>query len=265
MRTKALQDIGGLGPELAEDHSTTLMMNGHGWRGVHAIDAIAHGDGPPTFADCVVQEFQWSRSLMVLLLTLLPKFWHQLSWPLRIQFLFGELWYPLFSTTILVGLMLPVVAIATGQPWVDVSYLEFVSHTLPLCLLLLAVQNTLKQAGMLRPQKCPILSWESALFLIVRWPWALYGSLMGVWMVVRKQNVVFRVTPKGANFPTSLPWKVLAPYIAVLVFTFVPTMLVNDAGQATGYYFFVILTQVFYVTALFSLVLVHRHEIRRNP
>ena len=264
VRTKALQDIGGLGPELAEDHSTTLMMNGHGWRGAHAIDAIAHGDGPPTFADCVVQEFQWSRSLMVLLLTLLPKYWHQLSWPMRIQFLFGELWYPLFSTSIFVGLMLPVLAIATGQPWVDVSYLEFVLHTLPLCLLLLAIQYTLKQAGMLRPVDTPLLSWESALFQIVRWPWSLYGSLMGVWMVVRNQNVVFRVTPKGAVAPTSLPWKVLAPYIAILVFTFLPTMLVRDAGRASGYYFFIILTQIFYAAALFSLVLVHRHEIQDN-
>ena len=38
------------------------MMNAHGWRGVHALDAIAHGDGPRTFADLVTQEFQWSRS-----------------------------------------------------------------------------------------------------------------------------------------------------------------------------------------------------------
>ena len=37
------------------------------------------------------------------------------------------------------------------------------------------------------------------------------------------------------------------------------------AAWISGYYFFVIQTQVFYVTALFSLVLVHRHEIRRNP
>ncbi len=264
VRTKALKDIGGIGPELAEDHSTTLMMNGHGWRGVHAIDAIAHGDGPPTFADCVVQEFQWSRSLMVLLLTLLPKYWHQLTWPMRLQFLFGELWYPLFSTSICIGLMLPVLAIATGQPWVEVSYIEFVLHTLPLCMLLIAIQSTLKQAGTLRPHNSPLLSWESALFQIVRWPWALYGSLMGVWMVVRKQHVEFRVTPKGAIAPTSLPWKVLAPYVAVLVFTFVPTILVRDAGRATGYYFFVILTQVFYAAALFSLVLVHRHEVERN-
>ncbi len=69
VRTAALKEIGGLGPELAEDHSTTLMMNAYGWRGVHALDAIAHGDGPRTFADLVTQEFQWSRSLVMLLLT----------------------------------------------------------------------------------------------------------------------------------------------------------------------------------------------------
>ena len=50
VRTTALREIGGLGPELAEDHSTTLMFNAAGWRGVHAVDAIAHGDGPNTFA-----------------------------------------------------------------------------------------------------------------------------------------------------------------------------------------------------------------------
>ncbi|MGO6907962.1 glycosyltransferase, partial [Rhizobium ruizarguesonis] len=38
VRTVALKQIGGLGPELAEDHSTTLMMNAGGWRGVHALD-----------------------------------------------------------------------------------------------------------------------------------------------------------------------------------------------------------------------------------
>ena len=74
VRTAALRQIGGLGPELAEDHSTTLMMNASGWRGVHALDAIASGDGPRTFADLVTQEFQWSRSLVTLLLQYSPKY-----------------------------------------------------------------------------------------------------------------------------------------------------------------------------------------------
>ena len=62
VRTRALKEIGGFkGRELAEDHSTTLIMSSHGWRGVHLIDAIAHGDGPRTFSDLAIQEFQWSR------------------------------------------------------------------------------------------------------------------------------------------------------------------------------------------------------------
>ena len=53
VRTSALQEIGGLGPELAEDFTTTLMMSSHGWQGVFAVDAEAHGDGPETVSDCV--------------------------------------------------------------------------------------------------------------------------------------------------------------------------------------------------------------------
>ncbi len=31
VRTCALRDLGGLGPEIAEDHSTSLLMNAGGW------------------------------------------------------------------------------------------------------------------------------------------------------------------------------------------------------------------------------------------
>jgi cellulose synthase (UDP-forming) len=55
VRTAALRAVGGLGPELAEDHSTTLLLNAAGWKGVHAVDAIAHGNGPDSFVDLVVQ------------------------------------------------------------------------------------------------------------------------------------------------------------------------------------------------------------------
>src|SRR5262245_37844252 len=58
VRTRALQEVGGLGPELAEDHSTTLLLNAGGWRGAFALDALAHGDGPGTLADFLTHEFQ---------------------------------------------------------------------------------------------------------------------------------------------------------------------------------------------------------------
>ncbi|HWD76939.1 MAG TPA: glycosyltransferase, partial [Solirubrobacteraceae bacterium] len=85
VRTAALREIGGIGPELAEDFTTTLMMSSHRWQGVFAIDAEAHGDGPATFADCMTQEFQWSRSMMNVLLGINRRYRSGLSRAARIR------------------------------------------------------------------------------------------------------------------------------------------------------------------------------------
>ena len=97
-----------MGPELAEDHSTSLLMNAGGWRGVHAIDAIAHGAGPATFADLAIQEFQWSRSLMTIFLQHTPRYLARLPVRLRMQFVFCELWYPLFAGFMLLKFLVPI-------------------------------------------------------------------------------------------------------------------------------------------------------------
>ena len=130
VRTAALRQIGGLGPELAEDHSTTLMMNAFGWRGVHALDAIASGDGPRTFADLVTQEFQWSRSLVTLLLQYSPKYVPNLPFRLKFQFLFSQLWYPLFSFFMALMFVMPIFALMRGESFADVTYAGFLA---PFC------------------------------------------------------------------------------------------------------------------------------------
>jgi cellulose synthase/poly-beta-1,6-N-acetylglucosamine synthase-like glycosyltransferase len=107
VRTKALREIGGLGPKLAEDHSTSLMMNAHGWRGVHAFNAIAHGDGASTFPDLITQEFQWSRSLLTILLQHTGTYLSRLPLALKFQFLFCQLWYSLFSLFMLLTFIMP--------------------------------------------------------------------------------------------------------------------------------------------------------------
>ena len=92
----ALKQIGGLGPELAEDHSTTLMMNAFGWRGVHAIDAMptatAHHFRRPGHPGIPVVALPDDPAAKYS-----PK-WCRCSRPeLKFQFLFSQLWYPLFS------------------------------------------------------------------------------------------------------------------------------------------------------------------------
>jgi cellulose synthase (UDP-forming) len=89
VRTDALRQIGGIGPDLAEDFSTTFLLTAAGWHGAFAIDAEAHGDGPNTFAAMTVQEFQWARSLATILLSLVPNNLRRLPWVLRFRFLYA--------------------------------------------------------------------------------------------------------------------------------------------------------------------------------
>ncbi len=180
VRTAALRSIGGLGPELAEDHSTTLMMNAHGWTGVHAVDAIAHGQGPETFTDLVIQEFQWSRSLVTILLRYMPAYLGMLPSRLRSQFLFSELWYPIFSMMMALMFAMPIIALVTAERFVDVTYIAYFIHILPLSLAMLGLAYWWRSTGLFRPATAKILSWEGMAFLFLRWPWSLLGSLTAV-------------------------------------------------------------------------------------
>jgi cellulose synthase (UDP-forming) len=145
-----------------------------------------------------------------------------------------------------------------------VNFLDFLLHITPLVALNLAIHRFLKQHGLLRPANSPVICWETALFQVVRWPWAAYGSLMGIVMAIRQRHVEFRVTPKGGSVSSSLSWKVLSPYMGCLAITYAPALLVEDAGPARGYFFFLILSQIVYLAALISIVLIHRREVQRS-
>lgn len=260
VRTTALQAIGGLGPELAEDHSTTLMMNAHGWRGVHALDAIAHGDGPRTFADLITQEFQWSRSLMMILLQYSPRLVGRLPLRLKIQFLFSQLWYSLFS--LFMGLMffLPVLALVLGWNFVDVSYPDFLVHFIPQSVLLILCAYRWRSTGTFRPVDAKVLSWEMSLFLFARWPWALAGALAAVRDWATGSFVDFRVTPKGTSDVDPLPFRVLAPYGFLALASILPVLFVTHAGETSGFYIFAIVNAAIYVLLLVVIITQHARE-----
>ena len=229
VRTAALKEIGGLGPELAEDHSTTLFMNAHGWRGAHALDAIAHGDGPRTFADLVTQEFQWSRSLVMILLQYTPKLMGRLPLHLKVQFLFSQLWYPLYAFFLALMFLLPVVILVYGENFVSVTYPDFLLHFMPQSLMILVMAFWWRSSGTFRPADGKILSWEAMLFLLARWPWVLAGTFAAFRDWMTGTFVDFRITPKGASDVDALPLRVLAPYMSVVLFSILPVLLVQDA------------------------------------
>jgi len=247
VRTKALKEIGGLGPELAEDHSTTLMMNAYGWRGVHALDAIAHGDGPATFSDAMTQEFQWSRSLIVLLLTLTPKVLGKLPIHLKFQFLFAQMWYPIFAMVMLMSWLLPLIAIVTGKPWVNVNYFEFMTFSILPTFFSLLIMVWVKSLKVLRPVDAKIISWEFVLFQFARWPWVLWALVMAVVCLVSNRQIEFKVTPKGADVKRNVPLGVATPYILCSLISG-SVVLIGTANPSTvGYYYFGIMNCFVYL------------------
>ena len=259
VRTKALKSIGGLGPELAEDHSTTLMMNAHGWRGIHALDAIAHGDGPRTFADLITQEFQWSRSLMMILLQYSPSLIKRLPPRLKIQFLFSQLWYSLFSLFMALMFVMPIIALVRGRTFVDVSYLDFLLHFVPQSVLLILFAYRWRSTRTFRPVNARILSWEMTLFLFARWPWALVGALAAIRDWATGSFVDFRVTPKGTSEVDPLPFRVLAPYALLSLASILPVLAVS-AEESSGFYIFATMNAAIYTLLLLVIIVQHARE-----
>lgn len=216
VRTAALREIGGVGPELAEDFSTTYLLNIAGWSGAFAIDAAASGDGPPTFAAMLTQEFQWSRSLTIELLELVPRTIGALPWRLRLRFGFALAYYPLLVLTAIAGVLMAPLAAVTGLPWVNVNYAVFLGFAAAQGICLLGIVAVLRRARLLRPVDAPLLSWEQALYIFTKWPFNAWGVLTAIVQRVSPRVIDFKVTPKDGAVE-AMPLRLAAPYLSFAI------------------------------------------------
>ncbi|HYF26027.1 MAG TPA: glycosyltransferase [Baekduia sp.] len=264
VRTEALREIGGLGPELAEDFSTSLLLSSAGWKGTFSIDAAARGEGPETVADAVTQDLQWSRSMMTLLLGGAARgALGRLPWPARVKLGFCLLWYPLGAGVLALTHALPAIAILSGTPLVRVELGAFALHLLPCVGVLLVMVGLLRRWGWLRPADAPVLSWEGALFALVRWPWTLIGCAQAIAGRVTGRPVDWKVTPKGGDGPQGLPLRVLAPPLVIALASAAPILLVPDPGPARGYLFWAVVNAILYFGVAVATVVLHLYEQRR--
>ncbi|WP_412079175.1 glycosyltransferase family 2 protein [Streptomyces xanthophaeus] len=263
VRTEAVQDIGGIGPELAEDFSTTFLMNSAGWQGSFAIDAHARGDGPVTFAAMATQEFQWSRSLAVMLFGMLPRHLGRMRGWLRLRFAFALSYYPLLAATTTMGLALPPVAAVTGLPWINVNYFSFLGHFWAMSLWLMLLTMLVRRRGLLRPAKAPVLSWESWLFGLARWPFVAWGVGAALVQKLRPRPVVFKVTPKSTDGLEPLPLRLVAPYLIITTTLSCAAVTGELTGPAAGYVFLCILGSLSYALVTLTIAGLHIAEMAR--
>lgn len=264
VRTQALQDIGGLGPELAEDFSTTFLLTSAGWQGAFAIDAEAHGEGPLTFGAMITQEFQWSRSLAVMLLGMLPRHLGRMSLKLRIRFGAALMYYPLLAMAVITGLLLPPIAAITGAPWINVNYFEFLARFWSMSVWLISLTLFCRRRGLMRPKDSAVFSWEIWLFGLSRWPYVAWGVLAAVTQRLRPRQITFKVTPKKRDGLDPLPLRAVAPYLLITTFLSGSALVGQFTGPAVGYVFLCILGSASYTAVTLAIGGLHVRETARS-
>jgi cellulose synthase (UDP-forming) len=260
VRTRALRDIGGLGPDLAEDFTTTFLLNSAGWQGAFAIDAEAHGYGPMTFDDMVTQEYQWSRSLVAMMFGMIPRHMHRLRLRLRLRFTIVLIYYPLLALGAFAGIALPAAAAATGQVWVSVNYLAFLGHfwAMTVCLILLLL--LLRRRGLLRPHSAPVWSWELWLFAMARWPFVAWGVLGAIIQETFRRPIYFKVTPKDRSGLEFLSKRLVLPFVLIAVGLSAAAVVGELTGPSAGYVFLCILGALAYCVVSLSVAVLHVRE-----
>ncbi|MEO7837019.1 MAG: glycosyltransferase family 2 protein [Acidimicrobiales bacterium] len=261
VRTAALHQVGGLGPELAEDYSTTLWMQAGGWDGVFSIDAVAHGDGPATVEEMLVQELQWSRSLSAILFRWAPRRLRTVPWRARARLAFALLYYPVQALVVVCGTLATLVGVVVRSPWGDTSLAGFYLHLWPASVATMAIAAYLRRCRLLRPVQAKIWSWELILFQIVRWPWTLLGVVQGAYAGLRSSVVNFKVTPKSVTGARPLSIRYVLPGLALGAVPAAVVVLVKDPGPAVG---LMVLAVTQGLTQLVCVVVVVALHIRGN-
>jgi cellulose synthase (UDP-forming) len=260
VRTRALREIGGLGPDLAEDFTTTFLLNSAGWQGAFAIDAEAHGLGPMTFTDMVTQEYQWSRSLVAMMFGMIPRHMHRLPLRMQLRFAIVLIYYPLLALGAMAGIALPAVAAVTGSVWVSVNYAAFLGHMWAMTIWLLALLLLLRGRGLLRPRTAPVLSWELWLFMLARWPYVAWGVLGAIVQETLRRPIYFKVTPKDRTGHETLPKGLVLPFVVIAVGLSGAAIVGELTGPAVGYVFLCILGSCVYTAVSILVATLHVSE-----
>jgi hypothetical protein len=260
VRTEALASIGGIGPELAEDFSTSYLMYVGGWGGAFAIDAHASGEGPVDFGAMVTQEFQWSRSLCLILLGLIPRTLGRVKGKLRWRFAFALGWYPLLVVTSLAGLALTTAAPVLGIQWVRVNYVEFIAFSAALTCWLVLLQLLLRRHDLLRPNDAPVMSWEDVLYVLTRWPYNAWGLFAALIQRFSPRPLELKVTPKHVETVSPLRLGAVTPYLAIVAVLSGSALVGMGHKGMVGYVGLCLLAALAYGAVCIMVPILHGYE-----
>ena len=268
LRTSALKQIGGIGPEIAEDYTTTAMMNSMGWKGGFAGNAIAHGMGAVGIKDSMHQEYQWALVGMRASLLVTPKLFFKFNNSVKFQSLIWTLWYPALSFVTSISILYPVYALFTGAKVLTIDNNAFWFYYLFLNISFVIYLHILKYKKMLRPTNAWAISWETMIFQLLQFPWILIGVVDGLLQVLRGYNPLtankrIKITDKGQAV-RGIEYKYFLPHFVIILINVLAILLVDKNSYNVGYFWFAWLNAAGYAFAVFTGIILSIKEAKNG-
>lgn len=215
-RVKAMEQIGGYSPNIAEDHLTGLTLHSYGWKSVYVNKILARGIGPLNWADYFNQQMRWSYGLFEILFKFGPKLRKTLQLRQKLMYFLIQLFY-FTGVAMVLGVFLTSLYLLFGINTTNINFMEWFTYAFPsyvistLTLLYLYLYN-------INPEE------ES--------PFGMLGMFLGIgasviyaiafFKFVTRQKLTYLVTNKNAeSIPRPLPLSVFSTHIALVLLSVV--------------------------------------------
>lgn len=209
IRTKALRQIGGYRPGLAEDLATSVALHAAGWKSVYVHEPLAPGLAPSDLASWFAQQLKWSRGVFEVVLVDYPRLWRRLTAAARACYVVRGSYY-LLGILVAVHLLLTTTALLLGQWSAESEFTSYVQHALPLLVAILLIRQTVMR-HVAYPGTPTRLLWRPV--LLVTATWSVY--LAGLVLTLLRVPIRYRPTPKTRGRAVRVAW--ILPQLAAVV------------------------------------------------
>ena len=156
--------------------------------------------------------------------------------------------------------LIPPLALILRCPFSNVDLLTFLIASLIPSAFAVGICAWLRNLGVLRPANAPVLSWESVLFPMMRWPLVTWGVIKAFQLLWVERKQVWKVTPKNKGGESDLPLKLFLPYVILISLSLSTGLLVRPTPDTICYYMFNAINAISYILLTILVVYLNRKE-----
>ena len=213
IRRKALDELGGYRPGLAEDLATSIALHAAGWHSVYVAEPLAPGLAPSDLAAWFSQQLKWSRGVFEVVVADFPRLFSRLTPGQRLSYTVRGTYY-LIGLMVAVHMLFTLLYLGGGHRVAHVDFVAYLEHIAPLVFIALLIRQVAMRT--LRHPSVPLrILWRPMVLVMATWP--VY--LLGLALTVLRVPIDYRPTPKAKGTNLSLLWLLpQAGAAAVLVY-----------------------------------------------